>query len=262
MRNTLKCHAERVWRIVATGFCFSVFGMGGLLLAGLVLPLQRVFERNEDKRKQQARYTVHVCFKLFVGLMHYLGVIYFDVKHKAQFAQLKGQLVLANHPSLIDVVVLISVIKNADCVVKAHLFRNPFMRGVISSTGYISNEDPEGLLTDCKKSVMAGNNLIVFPEGTRTTVGTKISFKRGAANIAYRCKVPITCIMLNMRPNTLTKGTPWYQVAKTRACFTAQLSSAKFTQHNQANHQSPAMQARQLTRDLEYYFAEELKVYE
>ena len=94
---------------------------------------------------------------------------------------------LANHPSLIDVVVLISIIPNADCVVKAHLFKNPFLRGVVKNTGYISNADPEGLLVDCKKSLAAGNNLIIFPEGTRTKVGQAVKFQRGAANIALRC---------------------------------------------------------------------------
>lgn len=247
---------------MATGLCFGIFGVGGLLLTVIVLPLQRLLEPVEQKRKYRARQTVHICFKFFVGLMHYLGVIYFDVREKRRLSQLTGQLVLANHPSLIDVVVLISTIKNADCVVKAHLFKNPFMRGVIKRTGYISNEDPEELIKDCKKSVAAGNNLIIFPEGTRSTPGAKLRFKRGAANIAHRCQVPITCVLINMRPSTLTKGVPWYVVANTRARFTMQFAKAKFTNKYENNDNQPAIKARQLSRDLEQHFAEELKIYE
>ena len=261
LRTMLK-NAQRLcglfWRMITTAFCFSVFGIGGLVLAFIIFPAQRLFENNPVKQKLKARKTVHYCFKLFVSLMHLLGAIRFHVNDKAQIESLKGQLILANHPSLIDVVVLISVIKNADCVVKAHLFKNPFVRGVIKSTGYISNDDPQELLRECEQSLQTGNNLIVFPEGTRTEPHKKLKFKRGAANIAIRCNAPITTFLIKMKPNTLTKGTPWYKVAPYQAHFTMRLTSQQF---NCATYDSdmPAMQSRQLTKDLQHYFTQELK---
>jgi 1-acyl-sn-glycerol-3-phosphate acyltransferase len=201
---------------------------------------------------------VHYCFKFFVGLMHYSGVIRFHINNKHQLANLSGRLVLANHPSLIDVVVLISVIKNADCVVKAHLFSNPFMRGVIKNTGYISNEDPEELLRDCEHSLNKGNNLIVFPEGTRTTPHHALNFKRGAANIALRCDAPISTVLIKMKPNTLTKGTPWYKVAPYQAHFTLQLADKPFNSQLSYSSDVAAIKSRQLTKSLQHYFTEEL----
>jgi len=156
------------------------------------------------------------------------------------------------------VVVLISVIKNADCVVKAHLFKNPFMRGVIKSTGYISNEDPEGLLRECERSISKGNNLIVFPEGTRSQPHTALKFKRGAANIALRCNVPIATVLIKMQPNTLTKGTPWYKVAPYQAHFSLQLASKQFNSNLPYVSDTPAIQSRHLTNSLQHYFTEEL----
>jgi 1-acyl-sn-glycerol-3-phosphate acyltransferase len=220
------------WRVLATGLCFSVFGLGALVLTLLVFPLQRMVLSDEHRRKAWARSTVHYCFKFFVGLMHHSGVIRFHIHNKYELANLSGRLVLANHPSLIDVVVLISVIKNADCVVKAHLFKNPFMRGVIKNTGYISNEDPEELLRDCQQSLSNGNNLIVFPEGTRSVPHQALKFKRGAANIALRCHAPISTVLIKMKPNTLTKGTPWYKVAPYQAHFTLRQTNEQFnSQH-------------------------------
>ncbi|CAM3787619.1 MULTISPECIES: lysophospholipid acyltransferase family protein [Pseudoalteromonas] len=251
-----------IWRIFATGLCFSIFGFGGVVLTLLVLPMQRLFESSVDKRKYQARLTVHYCFKAFVAMMHTLGVIHFSVEDKARFANLKGQLVLANHPSLIDVVVLISVIKDADCVVKAHLFKNLFMRGVIKSTGYISNQDPQELLAECQASLAAGNNLIIFPEGTRTQPNSGLKFKRGAANIVLRCKASVACVLITMQPSTLTKGTPWYRVAATRAHFMMKFTSVEFKNNNDLNDEPPSMQARYLTRQLQDYFSEELTRYE
>jgi 1-acyl-sn-glycerol-3-phosphate acyltransferase len=250
---------SHLWRVFATGFCFTLFGVGGIFLTLIILPLYRVFVACEIKRKYTARKCVHYCFKVFVATMHYLGVIHFTIEDKAQFANLNGQLVLANHPSLIDVVVLISIIKNADCVVKAHLFKNPFMRGVIKSTGYISNESPEGLLAQCEASLASGNNLILFPEGTRTDPSKPLNFKRGAANIVIRCRAPVTCALIEMKPSTLTKGTPWYQVAPIRPRFLIRLTSAKFKKNDDFNDESPSMQARYLTRQLQTFFSEELK---
>jgi 1-acyl-sn-glycerol-3-phosphate acyltransferase len=246
------------WRVLATGMCFTVFGMGGLLLTFLVFPLQNLVAPDEDTRKARARATVHYCFKFFVALMHYSGVIRFHLQHKQQLANLSGRLVLANHPSLIDVVVLISVIKNADCVVKAHLFNNPFMRGVIKNTGYISNEDPAGLLRDCQRSLKQGNNLLVFPEGTRSTPHQAVKFKRGAANIALRCHAPISTVLIKMKPNTLTKGTPWYKVAPYQAHFTLQLANKQFDSPLSFSSDVAAIQSRQLTQRLQHYFTEEL----
>ena len=226
---------NHLWRIIATGLCFVCFGLGGVFLTLFVFPLQKLFIKDTGKQKQKARKTVHYTFKFFIGLMAFMGVFRFDLSRAKTLATQNGRLVLANHPSLIDVVVLISIIPNADCVVKAHLFKNPFIRGVVKNTGYISNADPEGLLVDCKKSLAMGNNLIIFPEGTRTQVGTKLKFQRGAANIALRClsqndaqninkvKNNISTVVIRVEPTTLTKSEPWYKIPKHKATFSAEL---------------------------------------
>jgi hypothetical protein len=66
------------YRILATGFCFSVFGIGGLILSLLVLPVQRLWIRDVGQRKTAARYLVHRSFKFFIRLMRVTGVFHFD----------------------------------------------------------------------------------------------------------------------------------------------------------------------------------------
>ena len=241
------------WRVLGTGFCFSVFGLGGVVLSVLVFPLQRVCYQDPHVRQARARKVVHYSFRFFVALMDTLGVIGFHVYDKQVLKTLKGELVLANHPSLIDVVVLISAIPNADCVVKAHLFKNPFMRGVIKSTGYISNADPQGLLEDCERSLAQGNNLIIFPEGTRSQGGNLNRFKRGAANIALRAQCPIRAVLITMQPSTLTKGVPWYRVAPVKAHMHLQVAKEQ-PQPWLQDEQPVSVQSRALTRYLQTYF--------
>ncbi|WP_088332659.1 lysophospholipid acyltransferase family protein [Lacimicrobium sp. SS2-24] len=248
---------SRAWRIPATGFCFATFGIGGLLLSVIIFGAQRLIYRDERLRKAKARRTVHYAFKFFIGLMRCVGIARFHVYPKSELTDLQGHLVLANHPSLIDIVVLISAIPNADCVVKASLLRNPFMRGVIKGTGYISNSDPESLLDDCETSLKQGNNLIIFPEGTRTTPSEAMRFRRGAANIAIRCNAPVLPLLIRVRPTTLTKSEMWYQVPERR--FQFEVFATRKNLECKVAGQSLAKQSRIYTRTLQAFFEQELQ---
>ncbi len=249
------------WRLIATGCCFGMFGVGGLFLTIFVFPLQKIFISGEQEQKRIARKTVHYSFKAFIGMMAFMRIFQFNVEDKSTLKNLQGQLILANHPSLIDVVVLLSIIPNADCVVKAHLFKNPFMRGVIRNAGYISNADPEGLLEACKESLASGNNLIIFPEGTRTSPGEAVLFQRGAANISLRCHVPVTGVLISVTPTTLTKAESWYQIPAEKAIFSMRLIK-DLPETSTVSTEPLSKQVRQYCRELEYYFKQELRTYE
>ena len=246
-----------MWRLVATGFCFTMFGIGGLFLSLIVFPVQILIVHNPRKQKKMARKTVHYAFKLFVSLMVLTGVLRLNTVKAKQLTQIQGHLVLSNHPSLIDVVVLLSIIENADCVVKAHLFKNPFVRGVVKRTGYISNESPAGLIEDCEASLAEGNNLIIFPEGTRTTPGQEVKFQRGAANIAVRCQAKVATVFIKVEPTTLTKLDSWYNIPEKKVVFSAEVldNSPGIPEYNP---NTINRQVRQYSQALESYFNKEL----
>lgn len=243
----------QLWRLFATGLCFTVFGVGGIFLSLIIFPLQRLFIRNINAQKRMARQTVHYSFKFFISLMAFTRVFKFTLEEMSHLSNCKGHLILANHPSLIDVVVLISLIPNTDCVVKSHLFSNPFIRGVVNGTGYISNARPDELIEDCNRSLEEGNNLIVFPEGTRTKPGVDIEFQRGAANIALRCQASIKAVSIKVIPSTLTKNTSWYKIPKRQPHFIIQeLASAPQPPILDVNIASK--QARHFNNELEQFF--------
>lgn len=250
-----------LWRLFATATCFSLFGFGGLILTLFVFPVQKLCISGEQAQKRAARKTVHYSFRFFIATMAFTRIFEFELRNKDELAQLQGQLILANHPSLIDVVVLLSIIPNADCVVKAHLFSNPFIRGVIKNAGYISNADPEALLVACKSSLEQGNNLIIFPEGTRTVPGKELVFQRGAANIALRCEVPITTVLIGVTPSTLTKSESWYQIPNKKAKFMLQLTR-NTPLISIADEMPMSKQVRHYCRELESYFKQEMRTHE
>ncbi len=205
---------DHAWRVFGTGLSFVAFGLGGLLLGVLVMPVLLLM-RDPVARRRRARRVVQVAFASHLRLMRGLGVMTYEIEGGERL-QRDGLLVLANHPTLIDVVCLISLLPNADCVVKRAVACNPFMRGPVRAAGYISNDDGAGLVDDCVAAVHAGGTLVIFPEGTRSVPGQPPRLQRGAANIAVRGRIDVTPVRITCSPPTLTKGQKWYRVPSRR----------------------------------------------
>lgn len=259
--SELMSQLNHFYRILATGFCFVCFGIGGILLSLTAFPLQRVFIRDQLKRKRQARHTVHQAFKGFIKIMQWVGIFNFDFSAAAELKKARGQIIIANHPSLIDVVALIAMTPYANCVVKAQLFRNPFMRGVLKSTGYISNSEPDKLLDECAETLQQGNNVIVFPEGTRSVPGTALKFQRGAANIALRAKQGYLALHIQCQPSTLTKSESWYQVPKQKPTLRIQYLQHIELDSELLQHPSTSLAVRQLTKQLQHFYRQVTEQY-
>lgn len=254
---------ERGWRIAATAFCFALFGLGGLIVLCLVFPLLRLLVWRQAPRQTLARDIVRLSFRCFCKLMTTVGVISYEV-HGLEKLQRRGLLVVANHPSLIDVVMLISLLRQPDCVVKAAAWRNPFMLGPVSLCGFIRNRNGPQLIDDSIASIRNGGNLIVFPEGTRTRLDALRHrqlnpLQRGAANIAVRGRLPLTPVIITVSEPMLTKQQPWYQAPRQRPHFVLNvlddIDPARFLPADT----TPARAARLLTEHLSDFFTRELR---
>lgn len=212
---------DRTWRLIATAFSFSIFGIGGLFLALIVFPLYNLFIRDRERRAELAQKSVHFVWRLFVRIMKATGVLTYEVHGADILRRERGALVIANHPTLLDIVFIMSFMDRTQCVVKAGVWRNPFMRGAVTAANYIPNfDDPEKLLNDCVATLKAGNNLVIFPEGSRTPPGQKRKYQRGFARIALRAEAPIRLVTVTCNPPTLMKGVPWYTIPKQRPHWT------------------------------------------
>lgn len=214
----------RFWLLIATGTSFALFGLGGLFLAIVVFPLINLLVRNLEQRTRIAQQTVHRVWRTYVRIMVFLGAVSYEVHGAELLRNDRGTLVIANHPSLLDIVFIMSLMERTQCVVKAGVWRNPFMRGVVTAANYIPNEnDPERLIEDCVAALEAGNNLVIFPEGSRTPPGVKPKYQRGFAYIAHRSQAPVRLVTITCSPPTLLKGEPWYKVPSRRAHWVIQV---------------------------------------
>jgi len=203
---------NQVWRLFGTGLSFASFGLGGIVLSLTLFPLIRLTSSGPDVTRRRIQRAMHHTFRLFVLQMKLLGLLTCEISGQERLRQ-PGRLIVANHPSLIDVVLLIALMPEADCIVKQALWRNPFLRWPVAWADYIPNDgSAEQLVEDAAAKLRAGRSLIVFPEGTRSVPGRPLSMQRGAARIALAAGAEILPVTILCRPAMLTKGEPWYRI--------------------------------------------------
>ena len=248
---------DRHWRLFGTGVSFAVFGIGGLIMAVFVFPVITVLSTDQRSRALRARSVVCWGFRRFLWLMHALGVADFIVDPKAHErlsagegfqAEHEGLIVVANHPTLIDVVQLLAQIEHGNCIVKQALWSNPFLGGVVRATSYISNDDSEELLSNCVEALKQGDTLVIFPEATRTVPGRQMKLRRGAAQVAVAAGVPVQFVHFTCSPTTLTKAERWYDIPPRRPCFEMSVGDRLDPGEFLIDGETRSVAARRLTR--------------
>ena len=221
----------------------------------LALPIIWALGGGRQARQRRARYLAHRTFALFVLYMRLVGVLTWQARHRDRL-RLPGQLILANHPTLLDVVFLVSLVPDACCIVGEGLGANPAMRGFIRMAGYIGNGNGQRMLEEAEKAMKRGSSVIIFPEGTRSRPGEPLRFLRGAANIAVRTQAAIRPVVITCRPLSLTKGSAWHEIPgkPMRFCLRVggPIATAAYLR------EPPTRAARRLTRDLQEHFTKEL----
>ena len=183
----------RIFRnIVGKLACFAYFGLSSVFASFIIFPLIHLFIWDKKAQYNAKIAVVQNHFSFFIRLMFWLAHYKIDTSALQKYKNLRSTVIVANHPTLIDVVVLISALPHPDCVVAGRLFNNFWIRKIVGQLFVSSSANPEELLERCRKSLHDGNNMIIFPEGTRTRPETAgKALKRGAAQIALRAGADI-----------------------------------------------------------------------
>lgn len=198
-------------RFFATLFGFVLFGVVGVLFKIVLLPYTLKSTRNDIARQMQARRMIGGVWKFFVRYLAAAGVLSVKFDGLEKLGR-PGQMVLANHPSLLDVVLLISHVPKFNCIVKKDLLHNPTMRSQILASGYIPNDESLEMVEEVDGVLKGGQSLLIFPEGTRTGWDGKVKLYRGAVSMGLRSAAVITPVCIKMNPPNFKKGQPWYKI--------------------------------------------------
>jgi 1-acyl-sn-glycerol-3-phosphate acyltransferase len=160
-----------------------------------------------------------------------------------------GVIIAANHPSLLDALIVIARVQRTVCIMKASLMDNVFLGAGSRLARYIANDSPRQMIRAAVERLKAGDHLVLFPEGTRSPSPTEVHpFRPGITLIAQRAGVPIQTVLIETDSPYLGKGWPLWKLPPLPVVFRARLGR-RF--EPQADHEA-------LLATLEGYFRQEL----
>lgn len=243
----------RVGRVVGSGLLFATFGVGAVILAAVLIPIAVWLRRGAEPSDLIAQRWIQRSFALYVRFGRAIQMWDFDASSLAPLAQ-GPYLVVANHPSLMDVVFLISGMPQADCVVKSEAWDNPALRLIVRAANYIPNDDGESLVQECIRRLQAGRSVILFPEGSRSPDRGLAAFKRGAAHAALGSGCRILPVAIDCQPPALKKGQAWHAIPLEKPCYAFDIGQPLEAGDLVESGASPAQAARRVTAWLRSYF--------
>jgi len=195
-----------------------VFGTVGLGLNAVCAALLLLPGR--DARAPAVREAIRRLFVKWVAWLNAMGLVRVTW-HGPDIAACPSPAVyVANHPSLIDATLLLARLPNTICIFKPALLRNPCLAPAAIMAGYASGNAGIDLIHDVAAKLVAGQNLLIFPEGTRTSSGAAFNpLKPGFALIARRAGVPVQVLAVRVDREVLPRGKPWWQAPRLPAQF-------------------------------------------
>lgn len=246
------------WRLLVTALSIVLFALGALLLGGFLAALMHLLPWSESRRRRLARRSIQRCAQFFVWLIGRLGLLTVQFEGVDALRQ-PGVLVVANHPTLLDALLLMAVMPNVTFIAKAAMARNPFTCWIVAAAGYIPNDEVGvALVEKAATALQSGETLMIFPEGTRTD-GDQLQLKRGAANIALAAKCPMLPVVIDCQPMTLRKQEPWYRIPERAPHFVVRVLPLMPVASMIDANQPPGLQARALTKALHEELTRELQ---
>ena len=195
------------------------------------------------------RAAISSVYRGFWACAQWLGLMRIDYTALDVLSRDAGLIIAANHPSMLDALLVIARVPRGICIMRSSLMRNPFLGAGARLARYIRNDPPRRMIRSCVTNLQAGGQLVLFPEGTRTVQPPINPFRPGITLIAHMAGVPIQTVFIESGSPYLRKGWPIWRTPQFPVVFNVRLGQ-RFAP--EADHQG-------LLKRLEQYFAEELR---
>lgn len=218
----MRTAADRVWRVLFTGSSFLFFFLGAGILSYLVLPLVAATGRDPALRARRCRRAVARTWVLFHDYMRWTRLLRYDPRQVRLVLPAGPFVLIANHPTLVDVTALLAAMPDAVVVVKRSWLHSLLVGPVLRRCRHIDAGDGGpftgvDVFEQATAHLREGTPVLLFPEGTRSPERGLGDFRLGAFQIAGRARVPLVPVLLRCEPPTLMRGQPWYEIPERTA---------------------------------------------
>lgn len=236
---------------LAYEYLAMVLGLGSLAIICLIwLPFAMLFYPllPQISGARLGRLAISVGFRIYLRILALGCACRFDF---SALDALRGQgplIVAANHPSLLDAVILLSRLPNAVCVMKATLMDNILFGAAARLARYIRNDEPLEMILCAREALQSGAQLVIFPEGTRTVDFPINACTPSTGLIAGRTKIPVQTILIEFSTPYLGKIWPLFRPPRLPLHCRIRLGR-RF---------QPGTDVQAMTASLEAYFRREL----
>jgi 1-acyl-sn-glycerol-3-phosphate acyltransferase len=184
-------------------------------------------------------------YGLFWRVARCSGMLRLDANVLDTLRNERGLIVVANHPSLLDAVMLVARLPASACIMKASLSRNPLLGPGAMLARYVRNDSTYHMVLRAVQDLQGGGQLVMFPEGTRTTCAPINPFQATFTLIAKRAQVPIQTVFIDTDSPYLGKGWPLWRLPPLPICFNVRLGArfAPATAEQDHNQQRSEIEA-------------------
>ena len=203
----------RLWRSLLIISCFVLFGIGAFVIGFFIFPYISITKSRLEKKVAYAN-IIHKVWSWFKDILQKIKLIKINIENEDRLKNLSSKIIVASHPSFIDIVVLIGLIPKSTCFAKKETLKNPFFRNIVKSIYIINDMDLDKLKIETDKFLKEGFNIIIFPSGTRIKSGEDFKIHKGPAAIALNSDAEIIPVKITADYPFLQKGQPIYDVGE------------------------------------------------
>ncbi len=223
MTNPLARCGKLIW--TAYEYVAMVLGLGALALICLVwLPFALVFSVLPRRMGSfVGRMAIMIGFRLYLHFLSVFCACSFDLKALDSLRRESSLVVVANHPSLLDVVLIVSRLPNAVCIMKAALMDNILLGAAARLARYIHNDKPVRMVRRATRALRAGAHLVIFPEGSRTSNFPFDGCTNAAGLIARHAQTPVQTLFIEFSSPYLGKAWPLFRKPELPLRFSVRL---------------------------------------
>ncbi len=225
--------------LLGLGLASLVFNLGAMVLYPL-LPAER--------GRDAGRAGIAGGYRGFWAVASACGMMRIDASCLDALRDQPRLIVVANHPTMLDALLLVARLPRSACIMKASLMKNVFLGAGARLARYIRNDSPRTMIRLAVEDLRAGGQLVIFPEGTRTEGGGLNPFRPGVTLIAKLAGAPIQTVFIDTDTPYLGKGWPIWRVPPLPIVFRLRLGE-RF---------APEQDSDALLAQLEQYFRQDI----
>jgi 1-acyl-sn-glycerol-3-phosphate acyltransferase len=189
-------------------------GLGSLAVICLTwLPFAMILHPLLPSRVGQrlGRWVITLGFRLYLQILSALCACRFDLSELDQLRHEGPMIIAANHPSLLDVVLIVSRLPNTICVMKASLLDNLLFGSAARLARYIRNDGALQIVKQSRDGLQQGAQVLIFPEGSRTRHFPIDAITPMLGMIARRANTPVQTVLLEFSTPYLGKAWPLFR---------------------------------------------------